>query len=127
MVKPDLPYLWKIYYANGSTFDSNNGPWEDKPGWGILAVVYFRPDSNEPKVGGRGWEITSGGDFYIRYEDNTVISMDRDSLMDYIVNELGLIGVGRMVSRVEFEHVFRAANNEINELKQGFSRRERRP
>ncbi len=127
MIKPDLPFLWKIYYANGSTFDSNDGSWKEKPGWGILAVVYFRPDSDDPKIGGRGWEIASGGDFYVRYADNTVISMDRDSLMDYIVNELGLIGVGRMVSWVEFQRVSRTANTEINQLKQGYSRRERQP
>ncbi len=127
MDKPNLPYLWKVYYANGSTFDSNDGHWEDKPGWGFLAVVYFRPDSDEPKIGGRGWEIASGDSFYIRYEDNTILSIDRNDLMDYIVNELGLVGVGRLVSQVEFKRVFRLANIEINELKQGFSRRERRP
>ena len=30
---------WRIYYADGSTFDSNDGTWDDAPVDGVQAVV----------------------------------------------------------------------------------------
>jgi len=47
---------WRIYYDNGSTFDSSEGRPEDAPGHGVLCIV--QPSSAFGRV------VTSGWDFY---------------------------------------------------------------
>jgi hypothetical protein len=32
---------WRIYYADGSTFDSSMGTWADAPRFGVECVVYY--------------------------------------------------------------------------------------
>jgi len=32
---------WRIYYADGSTFDSTQGSWADAPAFGVQCVVYY--------------------------------------------------------------------------------------
>jgi hypothetical protein len=32
---------WRIYYADGSTFDSTMGRWADAPAFGVQCVVYY--------------------------------------------------------------------------------------
>lgn len=32
---------WRIYYADGSTFTSNDGAWADAPPFGVQCVVYY--------------------------------------------------------------------------------------
>ena len=32
---------WRIYYADGSTFDSGQGEWADAPPFGVQCVVYY--------------------------------------------------------------------------------------
>jgi hypothetical protein len=35
---------WRIYYADGSTFDSTMGKWADAPPFGVQCIVYYHPD-----------------------------------------------------------------------------------
>lgn len=37
-------FSWRLYYADGSTFDSSDGRWEDAPSSGVQALMlYFKP------------------------------------------------------------------------------------
>lgn len=35
---------WTIWYADGSTFTSDDGTWAQAPPFGVICVVYYRPD-----------------------------------------------------------------------------------
>lgn len=37
---------WRIYYADGSTFDSTQGQWADAPPFGVQCVVYYHVAGN---------------------------------------------------------------------------------
>lgn len=52
---------WCIYYDDGSTFDSNDGPFEAAPSDGVICII--RRDGDRT-------EFISGGDFYVRFEDD---------------------------------------------------------
>ena len=41
---------WKIFYADGSTFDSSQGTWAEAPPFGVQAVVYYHPPSGVSTV-----------------------------------------------------------------------------
>lgn len=43
---------WRIVYADGSTFTSEDGTWADAPPFGVQAVVYYHPDGRLTKDGG---------------------------------------------------------------------------
>jgi len=32
---------WRIYYADGSTFDSTQGTWADAPPFGVQCIVWY--------------------------------------------------------------------------------------
>ncbi len=122
------PYQWKIYYDDGKTFDSNDGTWEESPGWGTQAVVFLRPDIDKPKLGGRGWEIAEGGSFFRKTQDGHIVSCNDDALLDYVVNMLGIVKVGRMLSGSEFRTIYARACEDLEMFdKQGFSKQERLP
>lgn len=35
---------WRIYYADGSTFDSKQGSWADAPPFGVQCIVWYHVD-----------------------------------------------------------------------------------
>jgi hypothetical protein len=37
---------WTIFYADGSTFASDDGSWAEAPPFGVQAVVYYRVDGS---------------------------------------------------------------------------------
>jgi len=47
---------WRIYYADGSTFSSADGTWEDAPTRGVQVVVWYHDDGLRT--------ITAGEDVY---------------------------------------------------------------
>ena len=48
---------WKIYYANGTTFDSTQGGPEDAPTIGVIVIKQKRLDGK--------WEMSAYRDYYI--------------------------------------------------------------
>lgn len=43
-----LPVVrWEIFYADGSTFASDDGTWAEAPGFGVMAVVYYGIDGTK--------------------------------------------------------------------------------
>lgn len=54
---------WKIWYNDSSTFDSTQGPWEQAPAEGVIAVVeYF--DEADPNTGIHYENLHQGADYY---------------------------------------------------------------
>lgn len=49
---------WRIYYADGSTFSSEDGTWAEAPPFGVQCVVYYHApprktlhrEANDPSV-----------------------------------------------------------------------------
>ena len=38
---------WVVYYADGSTFTSEQGTWAEAPPFGVFAVVYYDPEGRK--------------------------------------------------------------------------------
>lgn len=70
------------------------------PGWGVQAIVY-----EDPAV---GWTMASGGDYYIQREGRWV-PVDFSGMIDYVVNELSAVMVGRTISNQEFKQILEIA------------------
>lgn len=80
---------YKIYKSKGSPDN-----------WGVQAIVY-----EDPRV---GWTIATGSDYYIKREDRWV-GVDLAGLLDHIVNELGIVLVGRTISNQEYHRIYEKA------------------
>lgn len=35
---------WMVFYADGSTFSSEDGSWAEAPAFGVACVVYYHPN-----------------------------------------------------------------------------------
>lgn len=102
---------WCIYYSDGSTFSSDDGVWEDAPGWDVQVVLFSDPVTQ--------WAMRHGGDFFRLADDGTVVSMDLIGMIDYVVNVLGMVKAGRMLTRAEFDKVYQRAKADMAKLKAG--------
>jgi hypothetical protein len=122
------PYQWKIWYEGDETFNSSQGTWKQAPGWGAQVITFLRPDLVEPKFGGRGWALAEGGAVFRKTQDGHIVACNQDALMDYVVNVLGIVKAGRMLSGAEYREILGNAHRELAEFaKQGFDKWERKP
>lgn len=89
------------------------------PGWGVQAIVYEHEDA--------GWTMAVGGDYYVERADRWV-AVDFAGLLDYVVNELGVVMVGRTVDNATFKSLYQRAKADRDlARKTGFLPGERRP
>lgn len=59
--------LWRIYYGDGSTFDSNDGTWEEAPSENVQIVSLYEATSDAQ---GRPTRyVFSGSDYYFKDGD----------------------------------------------------------
>lgn len=86
---------WKIYYGDGTTYSSADGPWESAPTRNVQFVLC--PD---PIVGRR---IHSCCDYYL-YRDGQPFGVDIFGLFDYLL-EIGLVKFGRSLTRRDFDAI----------------------
>ena len=93
---------WRVYYDDGSTFDSNRGEPHDAPPEGFVCAV--------------GWDergqryIMHGWDFY-QWSNDQWWGMDRIGLHDRLRRNLVYAyKEGRTVTRTEFEVLMSKAN-----------------
>jgi hypothetical protein len=56
---------WRIFYDDGSTYGSDDGPWADAPSDGVLYVLIQKADADVV-------ETISGSDHYVLLDDETV-------------------------------------------------------
>lgn len=85
---------WRVYYTDGSTFDSTQGRPEDAPGYGIAGIVQQGEDS------GRAFVL--GVDFYW-YDVGAACWSGGDlaGLLDHITNVVGAVKQARTLARHE--------------------------
>lgn len=100
---------WCIYYSDGSTFSSDDGAWEDAPGWDVQVVLFRHPETK--------WAMRHGGDFFRLADDDTVVGLDLVGMIDYVINMMGLVKVGRMLTQAEFNEIYQRAKRDMAELK----------
>lgn len=113
---------WKLYYDDGSTFDSSDGGWLDAPMFGVIALAaadqYVGREIDTPRVPGSGdyylwadgvsrpWWVDYGGliDHLIR---TGVLSFNQ-TLADVTPLQLDQAGVklGRTVSNERFRELW---------------------
>ena len=79
------------------------GEWQDAPGYGVQTIVYDDPYD--------GPTIRHQGDYY-RLDNAAVVAMDYDSLIRYVVDDLGLVKVGSMCSHEKYDRIFQAAKTD---------------
>lgn len=91
---------WRIYYDTGSTYDSDDGPFESAPPDGIICIV--RRD-------GERVEFISGADFYWRFDDGSIAAT---SDIGPLLRSLGWIKFGRYTSNRNHERIMQRARDD---------------
>ena len=51
---------WRVYYADGSTFDSTQGTWAEAPPFGVQCIVWYHEPPRKTLDGG-----LDDGDVYV--------------------------------------------------------------
>ncbi len=104
MTQYSMTVDWKIFYADGSVFDSSEGEPADAPKRGIICIV-----QNDDLV---GREIKHGSNWYYWVENERQWwGSDRDGLLDWAMNNLP-IKQGRNVSRRRFGEIMDMADKD---------------
>ena len=83
--------------------------WENIPGWGVQTIVYIDPSD--------GPVLRHQGDFYRLDESGEVVGMDLMSLLRFVVDDLGVVKIGSMCSRMKFDRIFQAAKADRDSLR----------
>lgn len=102
---------WIIYYSDGSTFSSDDGAWEDAPGWDCQVVLFRDPIVK--------WGIRHQGDFYRLDPDGTVVAMDMVGFLDHIMRVVGVVKAGSMLSQDKYAKIYNQAVDDRLKLQQG--------
>ena len=96
---------WRVYYSDGSTFDSTQGAPHDATAVDVQAIVMRDPDPGSAR--GVGRQILSGKDYYY-FEHGQWFSCDIFGLYDFLIRN-GLVLFGRNVSDEKFEATYAKA------------------
>ena len=100
--------LWRIYYADGSTFDDSQGAADDAPPFGVVCIVQADPDTGRSIMHGWDWY------YFNDTEGRAPLWWGADTLgiHDRLLHRLPMRGVllGRTVSVDQFRHLMRAAD-----------------
>lgn len=109
--------LWIIYYSDGATYSNLDGPWESAPSLGVKGspsldaqVILFRDPASK-------WSMRHGGDFFRLADDGSIVAMDETGMIDHVVNVLGIVKKGRMLTKDEFDVVYQRAKADMAILK----------
>lgn len=108
---------WKIYYGDGTTFSSEDGPPELAPATNIQCII--ERDERHGRL------VLSRFDFYIHKKDGWY-GVDQFGLFDYLM-EIGLLKAGRTINNELYGEIIAAASNDPDlPPKTSQSNRERR-
>ncbi len=105
---------YKIYYSDGTVYDSTEGDGPETRG--VQAIVQDHPSA--------GKEIVTGADYYIRSSEGRWIGVDLFGLWDWLVDR-GEVLFGRMVTTEEYRDLFKRAK--LEQEKSGWTPFERKP
>lgn len=98
---------WRIYYADGSTFDSNQGEHEDAPPFGVICIVY--PNDLVGRIIMHGWDwyywVTEVGQWW---------GSDIYGVLDRLLHNLPLCALkqGRNASNERYRQMMTAADKD---------------
>ena len=95
---------WRVYYADGATFSSDDGDPPDAPGYGVQAVCQPEPDV--------GLETLHAFDYYIYMRGQWRGLCGHDGLVDHLTAhavEVDAVLAGRQVPRQDYQDVMRRA------------------
>jgi hypothetical protein len=115
---------WKIFYGDGSTYDSEQGGPELAPARDVQVII--NEDSEYL------WATQTSSDYYVwdnRTGELRWWGVDKFGLYDYLI-EPGwkIVLFGRTISNEEYAAIFQRAKNDPEwGKKASFRRRERRP
>lgn len=101
--------VWKIYYRDGSVCSSEDCAWEDADGWEAQVFIFEDKDVK--------FAMRHGADYFRLDDDGTVVGMDLIGLIDYVVNVLGIVKVGSMLSREKFDEIYQRAKQDMMSMK----------
>ena len=96
---------WSISYSN-SVFNNNDGSPKEAPGWGIIDIIQFDNANQRPYHQASDYYIVRNGKF---------VGVDFAGMLDHVVNELGVVKVGRTINTKEYIRIRKQAEkNFIN-------------
>ena len=72
---------WRIYYDDGSTFDSTMGSPENAPSFGLLCIVF--PDEDHGRLVMQGWDW-----YFYHDEEKNWWGADIHGLLDQMLHNL---------------------------------------
>jgi len=94
---------WKIYYADGSTFDSLQGSPQDAPSIGVICLKHFTLDNK--------WELLAYRDYYIY--DRQWWGGDSAGFWQYMFKTgLKIVKFGTSTTDFEFERILATARED---------------
>lgn len=99
--------LWRIYYADGSTFDNLQGDPEDAPAFGVIAVV--QPDERVGRQVIHQWDW-----YYWNSDAGQWWGGNLFGVLDRLLNRLplGALLQGRMESSEKYSEIINRATND---------------
>lgn len=101
---------WKIYYADGSTFSSDDGHITDAPVEGVQAIGYQE---------GLTHKVVAGKDYYYFFQGRWH-TLDLNKLVNFLKKE-GLLKEGSLIEDDEFNEIYQKARDDpFFDLKQYF-------
>ena len=99
---------WRIYYADGSTFSSDEGEPKDSPPWGAVLVT----QRDVP-----GMDVLSGEPFFVHRADLDLwLKVDEVGLMDqmaHFAHVIDCVRPGRWAPVPEWKAICRRADEEL--------------
>lgn len=100
--------MWRIYYADGSTFDSNQGSPEDASPLGFICAVGY--DESGARYIMHGWDH-----YCYDKETSQWWGMDLCGLFDRLTrNKVYAYKQGRTVTKADFQKIMQLAHKDVD-------------
>ena len=105
-------------FGDGTVFC---GQWLDTPQHRDVQVVIFQDPANNDT-----WTVRHGGqggsecDFFREDDDGSVVGMDLAGMIDFVVNDLGIVKQGKMLSSKQWGERLHQAMKLRDELRRGY-------
>ena len=100
---------WRIYYSDGSTFDSSQGTPDDAPAFGVHVILQLADN-------GRLRDPVVGADYYLFSESGKWVGADLVALIEKLANRVPFSGflVGRWEPTDEYLAVLRKSEKDAD-------------
>lgn len=96
---------WRIYYDDGSTFDSSMGEPEDAPGFGVQCVVEADDDAGRVVLAGFDW-------YYYHCGSCRWWGSDIHGLLDKLLHRIDVEALMQGRNCVDFNAILHKATND---------------